>query len=130
VRRLTDKELLLSAEGRISKQEYRQGRWTLTKYLFPPMLLVFFLFPLGASLTVVYGAGVVLSLVSAYCAVVMMIKRLHDRDRSGWWTLMNLVPVVGWIWLGLECRYRDGVVGPNQFGPDPLNPPSVADAFG
>ncbi|WP_129045151.1 DUF805 domain-containing protein [Companilactobacillus metriopterae] len=29
----------------------------------------------------------------------LRIRRLHDTDRSGWWVLLNLVPVIGVIWF-------------------------------
>lgn len=29
----------------------------------------------------------------------MAIRRLHDINRSGFWVLIALVPVIGWIWL-------------------------------
>lgn len=45
-------------------------------------------------------------------------RRLHDIDRSGWWLLVGLVPLVGWIVL-LVFFVQDGTVGPNRYGPDP-----------
>ncbi len=47
-------------------------------------------------------------------------KRWHDRNRSGWWSLLLLVPVIGWIWVFISLGCRDGSRGPNRFGPDPL----------
>ena len=35
-------------------------------------------------------------------------RRLHDTDRSGWWQLVVVVPLVGWIvlivWLAQESK--------------------------
>lgn len=45
-------------------------------------------------------------------------RRLHDTDRSAWWLLIGLVPVIGPIVL-LVFFVLDGTVGPNRFGPDP-----------
>ncbi len=47
-------------------------------------------------------------------------KRWHDRDKSGWWVLVMLVPVVGWIWALVQNGCLRGTRGPNRFGPDPL----------
>jgi uncharacterized membrane protein YhaH (DUF805 family) len=47
-------------------------------------------------------------------------KRCHDRDRSGWFQLVGLIPVVGPIWLLVELGFLRGTRGPNRFGPDPL----------
>lgn len=45
-------------------------------------------------------------------------RRLHDVDRSAWWLLIGLVPLVGVIVL-LVFFVQDGSVGPNRYGPDP-----------
>lgn len=50
--------------------------------------------------------------------VAVTIRRLHDTDRSGWWILINLVPVIGWI-VSLVFMCMAGTVGDNRFGPDP-----------
>ena len=47
------------------------------------------------------------------------VRRLHDLDRSGWWVLLDLVPIVGWIVL-LMWFCTKGTDGPNRFGPDRL----------
>ncbi len=45
------------------------------------------------------------------------IRRLHDLDRSGWWVLIVLVPIVGAILLIVWFCTR-GTRGPNRFGPE------------
>jgi uncharacterized membrane protein YhaH (DUF805 family) len=46
-------------------------------------------------------------------------RRLHDVDRSGWWQLLVLVPVIGWgvliFWFA-----KAGNKGENRYGPAPL----------
>lgn len=49
--------------------------------------------------------------------IAVGIRRLHDIDRSGWWTLIVLVPLVGWIVL-LVFYCKRGTEGANRFGPD------------
>lgn len=51
--------------------------------------------------------------------IAVGIRRLHDTDRSGWWYLLNFVPVIGWIILIIWCATK-GTDGPNRFGNDPL----------
>ncbi|MBI1172030.1 DUF805 domain-containing protein [bacterium] len=46
------------------------------------------------------------------------IRRLHDVDKSGWWTLIALVPVVGIIVL-IVWYCTQGTPGSNRFGPAP-----------
>lgn len=47
------------------------------------------------------------------------IRRLHDADRSGWWYLINVVPLIGPIWfLVLMCL--PGTNDKNTYGGDPV----------
>lgn len=59
-------------------------------------------------------------LVLAYASFAVYAKRWHDRDKSGWWSLIGLIPFIGGIWLLVECGCLEGTEGPNRFGPDPL----------
>jgi uncharacterized membrane protein YhaH (DUF805 family) len=52
-------------------------------------------------------------------SIAVSIRRLHDVDKSGWWLLISLVPIVGFIVL-LYFTVQRGTVGPNQYGEDPL----------
>jgi len=51
--------------------------------------------------------------------LAVSVRRLHDIDRSGWWLLLGLVPLIGAIVL-LVWYCTRGALGPNRFGPDPL----------
>jgi uncharacterized membrane protein YhaH (DUF805 family) len=46
------------------------------------------------------------------------IRRLHDTDRSGWWLLIYLIPIIGFIVL-LVFFLTDSDSGPNRYGPGP-----------
>ena len=46
------------------------------------------------------------------------VRRLHDTDRSGWWQLLGLVPVVGIIVL-IVFYVQDSQPGGNRFGANP-----------
>jgi uncharacterized membrane protein YhaH (DUF805 family) len=64
-------------------------------------------------LTTIAGLGLFLP------GLAMGIRRLHDLDKSGWWTLIVFIPLVGIIIL-LVWACTHGTMGPNRFGPDPL----------
>ena len=66
------------------------------------------------------------TLLVAWPGVAVSVKRWHDRGKSGWWMLINLVPVVGTLWTLVECGLLRGTPGPNRFGPDPLAAPPRA----
>jgi uncharacterized membrane protein YhaH (DUF805 family) len=59
--------------------------------------------------------------------IAVAIRRLHDLDRSGWWFLLSLIPIVGWIILIIWYCTR-GTEGPNRFGPAPLAALALAHA--
>ena len=47
-------------------------------------------------------------------------KRCHDRGKSGWFMLIQFVPLIGGIWYLIETGFLRGTPGRNRFGPDPL----------
>lgn len=49
--------------------------------------------------------------------IAVSIRRLHDTDHRGWWMLIGIVPLVGWIWI-LVYYVQRGTQGSNRFGPD------------
>jgi uncharacterized membrane protein YhaH (DUF805 family) len=51
-------------------------------------------------------------------SLAVAVRRLHDTDRSGWWILIALIPLIGAIVL-LVFFVQDGTAGPNRFGPSP-----------
>ena len=58
--------------------------------------------------------------------IAVTIRRLHDTGRSGWWILIVLVPIVGWIVL-LIFMVIDSQPGQNAYGPSPKGgEPTVA----
>ena len=60
----------------------------------------------------IYGLAVLIP------SIAVSVRRLHDIDRTGWWVLIGLVPVIGTIVL-LVFAASDGTPGENRFGPDP-----------
>ena len=61
----------------------------------------------------------IFALVAIWMKLAVIVKRWHDRDKSGWWILINLIPVIGWFWQLIECGFLDGTQGANRFGPSP-----------
>jgi uncharacterized membrane protein YhaH (DUF805 family) len=51
--------------------------------------------------------------------LAVAVRRLHDIDRTGWWILLALIPLVGAIVL-IIWYCTKGTDGPNRFGPNPL----------
>ncbi len=56
----------------------------------------------------------------AVISIFGVIRRYHDRNKSGWWMFIGLIPLFGTIWFYVETGFLKGTTGPNRFGPDPL----------
>jgi uncharacterized membrane protein YhaH (DUF805 family) len=53
-----------------------------------------------------------------WISIAIQVKRWHDRDKTGRWFLINLLPIIGWLWVLIECGFLKGTEGPNRFGDD------------
>ena len=62
----------------------------------------------------------ILTLLLLWPSICLYAKRWHDRGKSGWWSLIIFVPIIGSIWFLVELGFLRGTDGPNRFGPDPL----------
>lgn len=62
--------------------------------------------------------GLIWILASIVPALAVLIRRLHDTNRSGWWALIGLVPVAGAIVL-LVFTVEDSNKGVNKYGASP-----------
>jgi uncharacterized membrane protein YhaH (DUF805 family) len=51
-------------------------------------------------------------------SLAVLVRRLHDVGNSGWYLLLFLLPIIGWIWiLVLLCMESES--GANQWGENP-----------
>jgi uncharacterized membrane protein YhaH (DUF805 family)/phage shock protein PspC (stress-responsive transcriptional regulator) len=51
-------------------------------------------------------------------SLAVVVRRLHDTGRSGWWVLITLIPLIGGIWL-LVLILEDSQRGDNRYGANP-----------
>jgi uncharacterized membrane protein YhaH (DUF805 family) len=78
---------------------------------------------IGASIIdAIIGSFGVVSGLSALALLLpnlsVAIRRLHDTDHTGWWVLIGLIPIIGFIVL-LIFYLRQSDPGENQYGPPP-----------
>lgn len=59
--------------------------------------------------------GGLISLAVIVPNIAVAVRRLHDTDRSGWWLLLSLIPVVGFLVL-VWFYIQPGTPGANRFG--------------
>jgi uncharacterized membrane protein YhaH (DUF805 family) len=67
---------------------------------------------------IITGISYLYSLAVLLPSLGVVIRRLHDLGKSGWWYFIAFIPLVGGIWL-LVLMCTDGQVGVNQYGPNP-----------
>jgi uncharacterized membrane protein YhaH (DUF805 family) len=103
----------------------------------------------GAGL-MIWLIGFILLIAGTWSGLAVGVKRLHDRDKSGWWMLLfwlgpsvlsgsntamsdfsvglilSLAAMAIVIWAFVELGCLPGTPGPNQYGPDPLGNPALA----
>ncbi len=72
-----------------------------------------------------YGIYALAALIPS---IAVTVRRLHDRDMSGWWYLglvvVGIIPLIGFVAsiAYLVIMFLPGTDGDNRFGPDPKNP--------
>lgn len=121
------KEILFSFRGRIPRRQF----WA--SILFQFLLAVGFVivvFLVGGGfddegnpqgIGTLFGLIFIIPfyIVSIWIGLAVSVKRWHDRDKSGWWMLIALIPLIGAVWAFIENGCLRGTVGPNRFGDDP-----------
>ena len=110
--------LLFSFRGRIPRSSY----WVVV--LLSPLLVPVIMFALSAISPlavsqIYYQFFYVVAALMAWIQLAARVKRWHDRDMSGWWCLISLVPAIGSFYAFAELGCLRGTLGPNRFGEDP-----------
>jgi len=112
-----------AVSGRASRSEF----WWFTLFLFGANIVTGFADSiLGTTIQIGDQASDEIGYLSLIWTLIIIlpssaiaVRRLHDRDRSGWWYWIMVIPLVGAIWLLIWYCQR-GTPGPNRYGPDPL----------
>lgn len=97
--------------GRASRQEY----WFFALFNFI-ITFVFSLIDMMLGLDI--GLVSIYSLAVLLPSIAVLVRRLHDTGRSGWWALLMLIPLIGLIVL-IVFAVQDSQPGKNQFGNNP-----------
>lgn len=110
------------ANGRFGRLSYAAWTFLFTLTLAAVVLLIIFTFGLtqnegtsGFTAPDIVAIAI-LYIVGIYISFVFTIRRLHDRNNTGWLSLLMLVPVVN-IGLAIYLFCAKGTEGPNDYGP-------------
>ena len=122
------KDLLFGFHGRANRAKF----WLVALGIFVIEIIIFAALggttamstdPQQAMANLGPGVGIVLfvfGIVALWISIAVAVKRYHDRNKSGWWVLIVLVPIIGGLWYLIECGFLRGTPGSNNYGPDPL----------
>jgi len=95
-----------------------EGRATRSEYWWWVLFIVLVSIALGVlklqMLSGIFSLGILLP------SLAVGARRLHDIGKSGWWLLINLVPVVGWLVL-LFFAVQPSQAGDNAYGAEPAH---------
>lgn len=84
----------------------------------------------GNILDSVIGASIfsiLIGLALLLPGLTVAVRRLHDTDRSGWWILIGLIPIIGFIVL-IVFLVQKSDPADNQYGPPPADQGGAAAA--
>lgn len=116
------KALYFSFSGRTNRDHF----WFLNVLPVAAFLCTFFMLgddiALGES-AIIGGFFTVLELAVyaavAWICLAIQIKRYHDKNSTGWWVFINIIPGLGFIWAMIESGMMAGDTSDNPFGPPP-----------
>lgn len=110
-------EKFFNADGRLNRKPFII-RWLILSVI---ALCLDLLAPMaGMDFTVRSFISAVEFIFISVPSIMLMIRRLHDLNRSGWWWLLLIVPFIN-LALIIYILFFKGTVGPNRFGEDPLS---------
>lgn len=107
-------------KGRARRQEY--WMFALINGLATIVLYALAMFFSDSAFGLIFMAAYVLYALAVFVpSLAVLVRRLHDTNRSGWWFFIAFIPIVGpivlLVWLATEGTY-----GANNYGYDPKDP--------
>jgi uncharacterized membrane protein YhaH (DUF805 family) len=100
---------------RYAKFDGRAGRAEFWWYYLANIIAVFVLGALAQAVDVFWILYIVYAVAVIVPTLAVAIRRLHDTDKSGWFVLLAIIPLIGTIIL-IVFYATDGTKGPNRHG--------------
>lgn len=114
------KELFFTSKGRLNRKSYIYRSIFLSLVLGIIQLILELATAAIEALELLFAVMILVLCIFGFVASIMMLaRRLHDLDKSGWWMLLLFVPLVN-ILFYIYILFFKGTEGPNQYGEDPL----------
>ena len=127
-----------SLEGRVKREDYWYYGygvyWTIITIIYIPFIFISKLvhgvgifddFHIGYLFFLTSGGILIIIIFLSWCMKFLgnKIKRLHDNNKSGWFLLWTLVPILGQLfalYIFITNWFLRGTIGTNDFGADPV----------
>ncbi|HEY0607512.1 MAG TPA: DUF805 domain-containing protein [Herpetosiphonaceae bacterium] len=107
-----------------------QGRITRRTFWLQGVLVLIFIGLVADQVDLLLGAqgnfSALVALLLIWPGLMIQIKRWHDRNQSGWYVLLWLLPILGFIISVVELGFLAGTPGANRFGPP--QPPTILES--
>jgi uncharacterized membrane protein YhaH (DUF805 family) len=99
------RELLFSFEGRITRGPFWAGQVVVVLLVVLYVRYVDELLAAWIPGSIFMGSAIalLLALPIIWVQAAITIKRCHDRGKTGFWSMLLFVPVLGLIWLVIDC---------------------------
>lgn len=107
---MSDLKKYLSFNGRAGRAEFWLITLVISAIVLVPAYVIFRPYSDDARYYVEISA-----LITLWPLLAVQVRRWHDRNKSGWWVLMNFVPVVGFFWVLIENGFLAGTNEGNRF---------------
>lgn len=111
------KEHYADFKGRARREEY----WMFVLFniiVSFVIVLVFAGIGIATEVPEIIGLSYIYYLAILIPSIAVVVRRLHDAGKSGWYYFISLIPIVGFIWL-LVLLCTDSENGPNKWGDNP-----------
>ncbi len=115
-------EKIFTTKGRLNRLAYLKYVIGFSAASFVLNFIVGFIAALltgSAESTLMYIMSAIVTLPLTIGTIMAAIRRLHDLNRSGWFMLLTLIPIVNFL-FGIYILFFRGTVGYNKYGADPL----------
>ena len=119
-------DFLFSFRGRINRRQW----WAVRLFLILPALIGYYYYMEEFAWAYEWAEllGILFLIFIAYIDLSICAKRYHDFDKTGWRQFVGLIPLIGELWVSIECGFKEGNPDSNLYGyPNTIGKQSMYD---
>ena len=104
----------ITLAGRLNRQPYIIGYLIIS---FISAILTYLTKDSTSTLITIFVG--IIGILMSITLLTLIVRRLHDLDKGGWFALILLIPFVSFL-FSIYLWLAKGTDGPNRYGADPL----------